>query len=95
MYFDQIEFEKRLAGLRKVMGLSQEAMAEKLNISKVHYGNLERGTAGCSIDLLIAMSCVFHVSTDYLLMGKETSKEYDLKQLLSVISQLTEIAQNM
>ena len=36
---------------------------------------MENGERSCSIDLLIELSCILHVSTDYLLMGSEPSKE--------------------
>lgn len=95
MYFDQVEFGKRLRELRKIRGLSQEKMAEELNVSKAHYGAMERGEEGCSIDLIIEIACTCHVSTDYLLMGAKSNREYDLKQLLGIIAQLTEIAQHI
>ena len=47
---------------------------------------MENGERSCSIDLLIELSCILHVSTDYLLMGSEPSKEEVKNDLLSIIS---------
>ena len=93
MYFDQKEFGKRLKEIRMVHGLTQEKLAEELNISWDHLSKIERGARSCSIELLIAISGYFGVSTDYLLTGKEMSKERN--RILSVIRDLTEIAQSL
>ena len=95
MYFDAVEFGKRLRGLRKTAGMTQEELALKLGIEKQHISRMENGARACSIDLLIELSVVLHTSTDYMLMGKEPNKEFTKNQLLSVISQLSGIAQNM
>ena len=49
----------------------------------------------CSIDLLIELSCILHVSTDYLLMGSEPSKEEVKNDLMSIISELSTIAKKI
>ena len=36
---------------------------------------MERGKRKPSIDLIVAMACYFHVSTDYLFMGKDHDKD--------------------
>ena len=51
MYFDQREFGKRLKEIRMVHGLTQEKLAEELNISWNHLSKIERGARSCSIDL--------------------------------------------
>lgn len=93
MYFDQKEFGKRLKEIRMSKGITQEKLAEELNVSWAHISKMERGTRSCSIDLLIALSGYFEVSTDYLLTGKEMSIERN--RILSVIRELTEIAQSL
>ena len=48
-----------------------------------------------ALDLLIELSCILHVSTDYLLMGSEPSREEVKNDLLSIISELTTIAKKI
>ena len=60
-----------------------------------HVSRMENGERSCSIDLLIELSCILHVSTDYLLMGSEPSKEEVKNDLLSIISELSTIAKKI
>lgn len=94
-YFDVTEFAARLSALRKARGMTQEEMAEALNISLEHLSKMERGKRKPSIDLIVAMACYFHVSTDYLLTGKNHDRVDSRTKLLDVITQLTEIAKSM
>ena len=88
MYFDATEFAARLSTLRKAQGMTQEEMAEALNISLEHFSKMERGKRKPSIDLIIAMACYFHVSTDYLL-GVEKKEMLDVSGLTA--SQITAV----
>lgn len=63
--------------------------------SKQHVSRMENGERSRSIDLLIELSCILHVSTDYLLMGSEPSKEEVKNDLLSIISELSRIAKKL
>lgn len=95
MYFNQVEFGKRLQECRKLKELTQEELAELVGVEKQHISRIERGVTACSIDLLPVLSVTLQVSTDYLLMGKSIDKELTRTQLLSVISQLTMITQGL
>ena len=95
MYFNQVEFGRRVAELRKTNCMTQEDLAEKLGVNKLHISRMERGVVACSIDLLLEMAAVLKVSTDYLLAGENQEKEITRKQLISVISQLSFIVQSM
>ena len=66
MYYNPKDSGMRIANLRKKKGLTQEQLAEKLNISTSNLGKLERGLQGMSIDLLIEIGMFFGVSTDYI-----------------------------
>ena len=74
-------------------GMTQEQLADELDIDCQLLSRVERGVRRCSIELLIAISNYFGVATDYLLMGKEMRDEK--KRLLSVICDLTEIVQTL
>ena len=93
--FDVTEFATRLSTLRKAQGMTQQGLAEALHISLEYLSKIERGQRKPSIDLVVAMACYFHVSTDYLLMGKDHEMVDSRAKLLDMISQLTEIAKSM
>ena len=61
MYYDLRESGLRIKKLRKQKGLTQEQLADKLNISTSNLGKLERGLQGLSIDLLIELYIFFFV----------------------------------
>ena len=73
MYYDQKESGVRIQKLRKLHGLTQEQLAEKLNISVNYLGKLETGNYGGSIDLLIEIAETFGVTLDYLILGDRKS----------------------
>ena len=70
MNFNQMEFGQRIKDLRIERSLTQQSMADILNISYEHYKKIENGSHGCSISLLLDISTYFEISTDFLLMGK-------------------------
>lgn len=63
-------FGERIAEQRKKLGLSQEELAEKLNISQKSISKYERGDRRPSYEVLVLMAALFDVTTDYLL-GEE------------------------
>ena len=86
----------RLCPNRTSRDITQEELAVRLGLaSKQHVSRMENGKRSCSIDLLIELSCILHVSTDYLLMGSEPSKEGVKNNLLSIISELSRIAKKI
>lgn len=51
------------------MGISQNFLAEKVDISRNHLSNIERGREKPSFDVLINLCNILRVTPDYLLMG--------------------------
>lgn len=66
-----MEFNERLIELRKEAGLSQESLAERLNISRQAISKWERGESTPDIDNLKVLGQIYNVSMDYLLLGKK------------------------
>lgn len=93
--FNMTKFAARLSTLRKAQGMTQVGLAEALHISLEYLSKIERGQRKPSIDLIVAMACYFHVSTDYLLMGKDHEMVDSRAKLWDVIAQLTEIVKSM
>lgn len=59
----------RMKEERKNLNLTQEQMAEKLGISVKHYGGVERGNAGLSLENLVDVSVILGRSLDYIVKG--------------------------
>lgn len=71
---------ERLAEVRKANKLSQTEVATKLNVTKQSVANWENGNVMPSIDMLIKISTVFNVSSDFLL-GLNNRKFIDVTSL--------------
>ena len=84
---------KRIQNRRKQLLLTQEQLAEMMNVSIQMVSNLERGNKAIRIDNLINLSRILDVSTDYILTGKETTE--DIQVLTSRIAQLPEKERKM
>ncbi len=82
------EIGKRISERRKMMRLTQEQLAEQMDVSIQMISNLERGVKAIRIDNLIRLSQTLNISTDYILTGKQTTD--DLVTLADQISQLGE-----
>ncbi|MBQ7012557.1 MAG: helix-turn-helix transcriptional regulator [Oscillospiraceae bacterium] len=65
-------FGERLYELRKKSGLSQEQLAEKLEVSRQSISKWESDKAYPEMTRLLFMSDYFGVSLDYLMRGEET-----------------------
>ncbi len=65
---------ERIKQLRTERGLSQVDLAKTLNVSKQSVSNWENDNIQPSIEMLIKLSRVFSVSTDFLL--GEDSRQY-------------------
>ncbi|MBD5502671.1 MAG: helix-turn-helix transcriptional regulator [Lachnospiraceae bacterium] len=62
---------ERMKQQRKLLHMTQEQIAEKLNVSVKHYGGVERGNAGLSIENLIIVSDILEIDLNYLIRGEE------------------------
>ena len=60
---------QKIQNLRQSKGLSQEQLAEKLDVSRQSVSKWESGAARPETEKLIALADLFGVTTDYLLKG--------------------------
>ena len=94
MYYDIYEIGKRIKNLRKAKGLTQEQLAEKLNITTDYLGKIETGKRSCSLDILIEIVLYFNVSLDHLVLGKPMMA--DLRQQIdSALGALENLREKM
>ena len=55
---------------RKLLGLTQETVAEKINITPSFYSHIESGTRKAGINTFVAISQELSISLDYILGNK-------------------------
>lgn len=70
-----MEFHEKIYYCRKKSGLSQEALAEKIGVSRQAVSKWETGEAVPELSKLPLLSKVFGVSADWLLSEEEPVKE--------------------
>ncbi len=66
-----MNFSEKLLTLRKAKGMTQEQLAEKLDVSRQSISKWESGQAVPELEKIIALSTIFDVTTDYLLKSSE------------------------
>lgn len=66
-----MEISEKILKLRKANNLTQEDLAEKLNVSRQSVSKWESGQTIPELEKLVALSEVFRVTTDYLLKPSE------------------------
>lgn len=67
---DKHNIGDRIKTARKERGLTQEALAEKVDITLYYMGEIERGAKTPSLDLFIRLIEELDISADYLLRGR-------------------------
>ena len=91
MNYDMKQSGNRIRQLRMKHGLTQEKVAALINIDRSFYGRIEAGQKGCSVDLFVQLSEIFHVSLDYLILGRHLTampESSDMVQLKEDINNL-------
>ena len=66
-----MNFSEKLLTLRKAKGMTQEQLAEKLDVSRQSISKWESGQAVPELEKIVALSTIFDVTTDYLLKSSE------------------------
>ena len=67
---DLLAIGSRIQQQRIELGLTQQDIYEKLDISQNHYSRIENGHTGMSFEILLQLSEMLNLSTDYILTGK-------------------------
>lgn len=83
-----MDFSEKLLALRKANDMTQEQLAQKLDVSRQSVSKWESGQAIPELEKIVAMSAVFNVTTDYLLKSSEIND-------LSVKTEMLEKQQRM
>lgn len=83
MHFDHKSYGARIRQLRIRRELTQEQLAEKINVSRTYMVKIENGLQTGPIEIAIELAMFFDVSMDFLLLGKE-NHHADRKRCLRV-----------
>lgn len=76
------ELGARVKQCRKEQSLTQEKLAELINVSPHYIYEIERGLKSMSLSTLVDISSVLDISTDYLLFGRnECSAQIQVDKL--------------
>ena len=78
-----MKLSDKIVGLRKSRGMSQEELAEKLNVSRQAVSRWEMGTAMPDATNILQLSKLFNVTTDYLL-NDEYQSDNDLPKVKEI-----------
>ena len=67
-------YDRKAAGIRirekrRQLGITMKEAAEKLGRVPTYYADIERGNCGMSVETMIAISRLYHMSLDYLILG--------------------------
>ena len=91
MNYDMRESGNRIRQLRIKNGLTQEKAAALLNIDRSFYSRIEAGQKGCSVDLLVQLSGIYHVSLDYLILGRYFSTTPECSDMVQLKEDINEL----
>jgi transcriptional regulator with XRE-family HTH domain len=64
---DYVQMGKRIKQRRKELHLTQEALAEQVDISASFMGHIERGSRITSLETLLSICIALDVSMDYII----------------------------
>lgn len=66
-----MNFSEKILALRKSSNMTQEQLAEEVDVSRQSVSKWESGQAVPELDKIVALSRIFDVTTDYLLKPSE------------------------
>lgn len=101
-HWTMADFGKNLTELRKARGLTQQALADLLEVQPRLLGRWERGQGKPQFDYLLKLADVLEVSLDQLLKGETTAqpvvfeiRNKTLKELCKRVDELQPEDQNI
>ena len=87
---DYYKIGQQIRKIRKAVGMSQEELAEKVNISTTHMSHIETGNTKLSLPVFVDIATVLEVRTDELL-GNSTiaTTSASLDEIAAVLERCT------
>ena len=88
---DYFEIGARIRARRKALGLSQEQLAEMVNISTTHMSHIETGNTKLSLGVLVDLAGALQTGCDRLIFGEKQTDS----RLSAIISDMSESQKNL
>lgn len=87
---DYKQIGRKIRDARKLRGLSQEQLAEKVWISVTHMSHIETGQTKMSLPVLVDLANALKVSTDELLSSEcQVARQTCLSEIHAVLASCT------
>lgn len=86
---DYYKIGQRIRKIRKAKGLSQEALAEKVDISVTHMSHIETGNTKLSLPVLVDIAHILEVRTDDLLCDHPADSSACLDEIAAILEHCT------
>lgn len=86
---DYYKIGQKIRKYRKAMGMTQEELAERVEISVTHMSHIETGNTKLSLPVLVDISKVLEVRTDDMLFDSPSEKEISIKELTETLETCT------
>lgn len=86
---DYYKIGQQIRKIRKAHGLSQEELAEKVNISTTHMSHIETGNTKLSLPVFVDIAAALEVRTDDLLDTVATTTSTSLDEIAAVLERCT------
>lgn len=83
---DLASIGSRIKAERKKLGLSQEKLAEQINVTPHYIYEIERGSKAMSMETLINLCTFMELSTDYILFGIQKQNSGSVYEKLDQLS---------
>ena len=80
---DYFQIGQRIKKFRKIKNMSQEQLAEKIDISTTHMSHIETGTTKLSLQVLTDIAQTLEITTDDLLFEEKKISNNELNKILS------------
>ncbi len=73
--YDRKAAGNRIREKRRQLGITMKEAAEKLGRVPTYYADIERGNCGMSVETMIAISRLYHMSLDYLISSEQKKRK--------------------
>lgn len=82
---DYYKIGQKIRKIRKAHGLSQEELAERINISTTHMSHIETGNTKLSLPVFVDIAAALEVRTDDLLDNPTATTSNSLDEIAAVL----------